>query len=430
MKKLFNSKKFISLIAAVAAVAAAAIILFTPHEVTINTRGNDVPDDVVFPVTTMGRSITLFKSMTASLNDVGSKKGTIAPPDVDGWTFTGCTDADGNLVDIQKRVPITRSTTLFYDYKQALTPVKFVEDGKVARVVNETKDQPCDPSQMQPAFAESHPYEDFDGWDEQVITTSSDSEKIYQAKWKGKTYAITYDLNGGYADGNPDSYQYGSGVESFQDASKSGSNFDGWFDDSGNKVESIGKDGHDDVHLTAHFTVIPAAQPSASANYSRGSSNASNYGGGSYVSQASGGGDHVSFNTGYSANLSWNLDQSTVDLPNTAAITSWTESYETGEYRTTECDIGTCREPVKATETFYGIYEHDNQGGWQVDSASVMYVTIGGQSYTLHKLDTIYDDSDGHYGSAFKYSDHAEALGAHFIFQTCTATGVEYVFWN
>ena len=428
MKKLFKSKKFISLIAAVAAVAAAAIILFTPHEVTINTRGCDAPDDVVFPVTTMGRSITLFKSLTASLNDIGSKKGTIAPPDIDGWAFTGCTDADGNLVDIQKRVPITHCTTLYYDYKQSLTPVKFVEDGKVARVVNETKDQPCDPSQMQPAFAESHPYEDFDGWDEQVITTSSESEKVYQAKWKGKTYAITYDLNGGYADGNPDSYQYGSGVESFQDASKSGSTFDGWFDDAGNKVESIGKDGHDDVHLTAHFTAIPAAQPSASSSYSRGSSNASNYGGGSYVSQASGGGDHVSFNTGYSANLSWDESQATVDLPDTASIFNGTV-YHFGDYIPVE---GEEDRPIPENVDFqyYVIQDHNGQGGWQVDSASVMYVTMGGQNYTLHKLDTIYDDSNGHYGQIDKYAEHAEALGAHFIFSTCTDTGVEYVFWN
>lgn len=72
------------------------------------------------------------------------------------------------------------------------------------------------------------------------------------------TYAITYELNGGTNSGsNPSSYVYGSGVDSFEDAEKTGHTFEGWYSDADcmNEVQSIDYDATGDVRLYAKFTV-------------------------------------------------------------------------------------------------------------------------------------------------------------------------------
>lgn len=425
---------------ALAGIIVSGVVLTTPHTVRIVPQS----DSQNFTASTKTMKTTMFKSLSKSLADQDSD---VLPENVDGFTYTGCTDKDGKPFNINKRNPIVRGTTLHYNYKETLEPVAFVEDNKVSLVRNESVSQTVDASQVIPAFAESHPYDDFTGWTETtpdavqgVISTADEAVKIYEAQWTPKTFNITYDYDGGYADGNPDTYQYGVGVDAIQDASKSGYTFDGWFDDAGNQVSSIAKDAHDDIHLTARYTAIPVAKsytPSANSgwSYSAPVSN-SNQSNGS--SQSSGGFAYwgsagaISFNTGYSAGLNWGMTQGNVDLPNIAAIDSFSCTETSDESAWSDNADGTRTwGPVNISKyNYYGIADHDNQGGNQAEWASTCYLSIGGQNLTLHKLDMIYDDADGHYGYPEKYEEHAKEIGATAIFQTCTATGVVYVFWG
>lgn len=121
-------------------------------------------------------------------------------------------------------------------------------------------------------------YEEFDCWvDSQgnrvsTLEAGISGNQELTAKLKGKTYSIEYDLNGGSADGLPDTYQYGAGVESFPDASAEGKVFDGWFTDAEftEAADSISADSHGNRHLYAKFHDAPVVKAfSAGRSYSR-----------------------------------------------------------------------------------------------------------------------------------------------------------------
>lgn len=120
-------------------------------------------------------------------------------------------------------------------------------------------------------------YEEFDCWvDSQgnrvsTLEAGISGNQELTAKLKGKTYSIEYDLDEGTAEGLPETYQYGTGVESFPDASKSGYNFTGWFSDKEctEKIESLSAEEHGNKHLYAGFEKIPVARP-VSRSYSGG----------------------------------------------------------------------------------------------------------------------------------------------------------------
>lgn len=446
---LTKGEKIAAVVTGVAGAAAiTTAVMMAPHSVTIVLRS----DSSEFERRVMTMDTTLYKSATTPLADQMQAPLSINPEKFDGFEYTGCTDEDGKPFDINKRNPIATDVTLYYNYKEALSPVAFIEDGKVSLMVNESLSQTVDASKVLPAFTEDHQYDDFTGWTETtpdavqgVISTADEAVKIYEAQWTPKTFKITYDYDGGSAEGNPETYQYGVGVDAFQDAVKSGYSFDGWYDDSGNKITSIAKDAHDDINLTARYTAIPVAQsyaPSASASNGwsyhapytapASSSDQSNGGsaGGSY--QPSGTAGSVAFDTGYNVGLNWGMTQFNIDLWDMAAVDSYWYNEGSGDYAWYDNGDGTrtWRQADSRRHDYYGIADHDNQGGAEVEWASVMYLNINGQSYTLRKLDTIYDDEDGHYGDPSKYGDRAAAEGAVVVFQTCTSTGVEYVLWG
>ncbi len=108
----------------------------------------------------------------------------------------------------------------------------------------------------------------FDGWysdSDASFTTKITSLPITQtgvvslyAKFTPNTYGITYELDGGSVTGNPSSYTYGVGVESFADASKTGYTFDGWYSDTSftTQVTAIPVTQMGAVNLYAKFTMI------------------------------------------------------------------------------------------------------------------------------------------------------------------------------
>ena len=104
----------------------------------------------------------------------------------------------------------------------------------------------------------------FDGWYSDAgfttkvtgIGTDASGEKTLYAKFTPDSYDIEYKLDGGTNGANPAKYTYGTGVESFKDASKENYDFTGWYDDSTltNKVTSIGKTETGKKTLYAGYT--------------------------------------------------------------------------------------------------------------------------------------------------------------------------------
>jgi uncharacterized repeat protein (TIGR02543 family)/LPXTG-motif cell wall-anchored protein len=85
-----------------------------------------------------------------------------------------------------------------------------------------------------------------------ISSTATGTKDLY-AHWD---YTITYELDGGTNGVNPTHYEFGTGVASFNPASKTGHDFQGWYDAAtgGNKVESIPATAKEDKTLYAHFT--------------------------------------------------------------------------------------------------------------------------------------------------------------------------------
>ncbi len=106
----------------------------------------------------------------------------------------------------------------------------------------------------------------FDGWDKTVPTSIPAENATFTAKWKGNTYAVAYELNGGKnADGNPDAYTYGTGIAELLAPTRENYTFMGWTLD-GKTVTNISAAQHDDITLVAEWKlklsqVAPAVVP-------------------------------------------------------------------------------------------------------------------------------------------------------------------------
>ncbi len=85
-----------------------------------------------------------------------------------------------------------------------------------------------------------------------ISSTATGTKDLY-AHWD---YTITYDLDGGTNGANPTHYEFGTGIASFNPASKTGHDFQGWYDadTGGNKVTNIPATAKEDKTLYARFT--------------------------------------------------------------------------------------------------------------------------------------------------------------------------------
>jgi len=121
-----------------------------------------------------------------------------------------------------------------------------------------------------------HPYEEFDTWQIEgknvsALSKNDFGDKTVSAKFKGKTYKISYETYDGTVEGAPSEYTYGEGVSKFPDASKDGKIFDGWFSDEDctNQVTSIPADSHGDITLYAEYHNAPVVQKTYSSGSGR-----------------------------------------------------------------------------------------------------------------------------------------------------------------
>ena len=77
-----------------------------------------------------------------------------------------------------------------------------------------------------------------------AIGNTETGNKEYWAKWEINQYTITYDLAGGTADGNPNTYTIETGAFTLKNPTKSGYTFTGW--------SGTGLDGENNMTVTIH----------------------------------------------------------------------------------------------------------------------------------------------------------------------------------
>ena len=98
----------------------------------------------------------------------------------------------------------------------------------------------------------------FDGWYDEdgnkIDTVPADAKGTkVTAKWSANEYDITYDADGGtLPDGAPQKHTYGTETK-LPTPSKDGYTFDGWYDENGNKVDTIPADAKG-MKVTAKWT--------------------------------------------------------------------------------------------------------------------------------------------------------------------------------
>ena len=99
----------------------------------------------------------------------------------------------------------------------------------------------------------------FDGWEPAVAAAEADA--TYTAKFaegEARTYKITYVLDGGtlaFGKSNPSSYTVGRGVFYFEDPTKEGYTFEGWYVGD-TKYDRISETQTGDLKLTAKWTAV------------------------------------------------------------------------------------------------------------------------------------------------------------------------------
>lgn len=99
----------------------------------------------------------------------------------------------------------------------------------------------------------------FEGWDKTVPTSVPAENATFTAKWKGNTYTVNYELNGGTnADGNPENYTYGTGVSELLTPTRENYTFMGWTLD-GKAATGISITQHDDITLVANWKLSQSA---------------------------------------------------------------------------------------------------------------------------------------------------------------------------
>ncbi|WP_413522898.1 InlB B-repeat-containing protein [Lactococcus raffinolactis] len=177
----------------------------------------------------------------------------------DGYHFLGWYDAaeGGNLItNISSTATGTKNLYAYWDYT-----ITYELDGGTNGVNPTHYEFGTGVASFAPASKTGH---DFQDWydaatgDNKVtnIPATAKEDKTLYARFTPSEYTISYELDGGTnSTANPDSYTYGVGVPSFEDATKDGYIFLGWFDaeSGGNAITDISDTTMGNQTLYAHF---------------------------------------------------------------------------------------------------------------------------------------------------------------------------------
>ena len=104
-----------------------------------------------------------------------------------------------------------------------------------------------------------------------AICSTETGNKKYWAKWEINQYTITYDLAGGTAEGNPNTYTIETGAFTLKNPTKSGYTFTGWsgtgLDGENNMTVTIPKGSTGERRYTAHWRYNGGGGSSSSPSY-------------------------------------------------------------------------------------------------------------------------------------------------------------------
>lgn len=217
----------------------------------------------------------------------------------------------------------------------------------------------------------------FAGWNPAIPATMPAEDQTLTAQWSCDTYAITYDLNGGTASGNPDSYTVESGEITLNAPEKSGYTFTGW--------SGTGLTGEDNLTVT-----IPTGST----------------------------GDRS-----YTAHWSLNTYSITYDL-NGGTATGNPDSY------TVESEAITLNAPEKTGYTFTGWSGADLTGEDNL-TVTIPAGSTGDRSYTAHwSLNTYSITYDLNGGTVSGNPDFYTVESAAITLNQPTRIGYTFTGWN
>lgn len=217
----------------------------------------------------------------------------------------------------------------------------------------------------------------FTGWDTAIPATMPAHNMTITAQWTVNQYTITYDLDGGTAEGNPDTYTVETDAFTLKNPTRPGYTFTGW--------SGTGLTGEDNLTVT-----IP-----------KGSTG----------------------NRSYTAHWSLNTYSITYDLNGGTASGNPT-SY------TVESATITLNQPTKTGYTFTG-WSGTNLTGEDNLTVTIPTGSIGNRSYTAHwSLNTysITYDLDG--GTAFGNPDSYTVESAAITLNEPTKAGYVFTGWS
>ena len=217
----------------------------------------------------------------------------------------------------------------------------------------------------------------FTGWDKTIPATMPAGDMTITAQWTVNQYTITYDLDGGTAEGNPDTYTVETDAFTLKNPTRPGYTFTGW--------SGTGLTGEDNLTVT-----IP-----------KGSTG----------------------NRSYTAHWSLNTYSITYDLDGGTASGN-------PDFYTVESSTITLNPPTRTGYTFIGWSGTDLSGS---DNLTVTIPTgsIGNRSYTAHwSLNTysITYDLDG--GTAFGNPDSYTVESAAITLNEPTKAGYVFTGWS
>ena len=217
----------------------------------------------------------------------------------------------------------------------------------------------------------------FTGWDKTIPATMPAGDMTITAQWTVNQYTITYDLDGGTAEGNPDTYTVETDAFTLKNPTRPGYTFTGW---SGTDLT-----GEDNLTVT-----IPAGST----------------------------GDRS-----YTAHWSLNTYSITYDL-NGGTVSGNPDFY------TVESAAITLNQPTRIGYTFTG-WSGTNLTGEDNLTVTIPTGSIGNRSYTAHWSLTTYSttyDLDG--GTAFGNPDSYTVESAAITLNEPTKAGYVFTGWS
>ena len=180
--------------------------------------------------------------------DYGTAVTAPADPTRTGYTFAGWTPEipaamPAEDLTIKAKWTVNQYTLTFdTDGGSAIAPI--TQDYGTAVTA------PADPTRTGYTFA---------GWTPEIPAAMPAEDLTIKAKWTVNTYTITYDLDGGTAEGNPASYTVESGAITLAEPAKPGYTFTGWsgtdLEGADNRSVTIPAGSTGDRSYTAHWQV-------------------------------------------------------------------------------------------------------------------------------------------------------------------------------